>query len=75
VNGRRWLAAGVVLAWIVIVGAPPLPDRVDLIVGLACQAFAIALNLAVLLWPARATQPAHAPVMAPALGPLLRETR
>jgi hypothetical protein len=43
VHGRRGLVAGLVLAWMVIVGPPPLPDRADLMVGIFGQAFTVAL--------------------------------
>jgi hypothetical protein len=43
VPGRRVVAAALVVAWVLIVGPPPLPDRVDLIVGLNLQSFAVAL--------------------------------
>jgi hypothetical protein len=43
VRGRRGLVAALALTWMVIVGPPPLPDRVDLVVGIFCQAFTVAL--------------------------------
>jgi hypothetical protein len=51
VRGRRLLVAALVLAWIVVVGPPPLPDRADLIVNLVCQAVAIGFSFAVVCWP------------------------
>jgi hypothetical protein len=51
VHGRRTLVAGLVAAWIVVVGPPPLPDRADLVVGLACQAGVFALSAVVAWWP------------------------
>jgi len=48
VQGR---SAGFALAalWIVVVGPPPLPERVDLVVNLVCQLVVIGLNAMLLL--------------------------
>jgi Glycosyltransferase family 87 len=32
-RGRRWWPWGIAVAWVIIVGPPPLPDRIDLIVS------------------------------------------
>jgi hypothetical protein len=49
VRGRAAFAAALAVAWVLIVGPPPLPDRIDLMIGLACQGLAIGLLLVVLL--------------------------
>jgi hypothetical protein len=51
IRGRRALVAALAAGWIVVVGPPPLPDRADLIVGLACQAVVIALSVGAVWWP------------------------
>ena len=38
-----------VVGWIVVVGPPPLPDRVDLLVGLFCQGAVFTLCIGVLI--------------------------
>jgi hypothetical protein len=53
VRGRRGIAAALVVAWVLVVGPPPLPDRVDLIVGLILQSFAVALCVSAALRPGR----------------------
>jgi hypothetical protein len=45
----RWRVAGLALAWVLVVGPPPLPDRADLLVNLVLQGFAIALCTIVVL--------------------------
>jgi hypothetical protein len=37
-RGRRWWPAMITLVWVVIVGPPPLPDTIDLIVSGVSQA-------------------------------------
>jgi alpha-1,2-mannosyltransferase len=76
VNGRKWLVAALVPAWVVVVGTPPLPDRVDLIVGLVCQGFAIALLVTVIGWRSGASRTAEAMSRAaPSADPLFQESR
>jgi hypothetical protein len=48
-DGRRWWSAGIALAWIVVVGPPPLPNRIDLILSGIGQAAMIAICVWVLL--------------------------
>jgi len=48
-RGRRPAIAALAVSWVLVVGPPPLPDRVDLIVNLACQAFVFVL-CAVVVW-------------------------
>jgi hypothetical protein len=52
IHGIRARVVALALAWIVVVGPPPLPDHADLIVNLACQAVVIALSVAV-AWSSR----------------------
>jgi hypothetical protein len=49
VKGRKALAAAFVVAWLLIMGPPPLPDRWDLYIGLAGQGLLVAVSLFVLL--------------------------
>jgi Glycosyltransferase family 87 len=49
IKGRYSLAIALTVAWIVIMGLPPLPARTDLIVNLFSQALVFALGLWVLL--------------------------
>ena len=58
VNGRRWLVFALVMAWVVVVGPPPLPDRTDLLVGLVCQAMVVGLCVVVVGWRVRGVQEA-----------------
>jgi hypothetical protein len=58
VNGRAWLVFALVVAWQLVLGPPPLPERADLIVGLLCQAAAVAVNVAVFFWT-RPPAPTH----------------
>jgi hypothetical protein len=53
-HGRRGSVAGLALAWVLVVGPPPLPDRADLVVNLFLQGFAIALCAIAVLRSARA---------------------
>jgi hypothetical protein len=55
VRGRGRWAAAIVLGWIVVVGPPPLPDRVDLVVGLVSQALVVALCVAAMIVATRGT--------------------
>jgi hypothetical protein len=41
---RRWWPAGIALAWLAVAGAPPLPDRLDLLVAGLGQAVLIGLS-------------------------------
>jgi len=66
VRGRWPLVGALVAGWVVVVGPPPLPDRTDLIVNLACQAAVIALCAWGALW-GRHPNPGRAPVAAPAI--------
>jgi MFS family permease len=66
VRGRYTMALAIGVAWAVIMGPPPLPDRIDVFVGLLGQALAFALGVWVLLRvhpsrkPASAMQPTSA---------------
>jgi hypothetical protein len=51
IRGRAPLVIAFALAWALIVGAPPLPDRVDLVVGLIGQALVFGIAIATLLRP------------------------
>jgi alpha-1,2-mannosyltransferase len=51
VKGRYPRAIALVVGWVLIMGPPPLPDRADLLVGLAGQALALALGVWVLARP------------------------
>jgi len=42
-RGRRWWPALIAVAWVVIVGPPPLPDRIDLVVSGVSQAMTVAV--------------------------------
>ena len=52
----RWQAAALAIAWVLVVGPPPLPDRVDLLVGILCQALVMALCFGT-VWATRASAP------------------
>jgi hypothetical protein len=47
VRGVRARVAALVVAWIVVVGPPPLPDRVDLTVKLFFQSVVMMFSVAV----------------------------
>ncbi|HYJ33572.1 MAG TPA: glycosyltransferase family 87 protein [Candidatus Binatia bacterium] len=49
IRGRVPLVIAFALAWALIVGAPPLPDRADLMVGLVGQALSFGIAIATLL--------------------------
>ncbi|HKA24648.1 MAG TPA: glycosyltransferase 87 family protein [Candidatus Eisenbacteria bacterium] len=53
-RGRRTAIAALATAWVIVVGPPPLPDRVDLLVSIASQTFVVALCF-VTVWAARRT--------------------
>jgi hypothetical protein len=55
VRGRLTRASALGLTWLVVMGAPPLPDTLDLVFGIVSQALAIAVNGWVLLRPSRST--------------------
>jgi hypothetical protein len=57
-EGQRWAVAGLAVSWAIVVGGPPLPDRVDLIVNLVCQAFVFALCAGVVWRVGLARRPA-----------------
>jgi hypothetical protein len=42
-SGRWWWALGVALAWVVVQGPPPLPNRIDLVVSGIGQAVLVAI--------------------------------
>ncbi len=42
---RRWWPAGIALAWLAVAGAPPLPDRLDLLVAGLGQAVLLGLSV------------------------------
>jgi hypothetical protein len=42
-RGRRWWAIAIALAWIVVQGPPPLPDRIDLVASGIGQAVLVAV--------------------------------
>jgi len=48
-RGRKWWPLGIGLAWIVVVGPPPLPDRIDLIASGIGQAAMVAICTSVLV--------------------------
>lgn len=52
IRGRFLVLLGFIVAWLLIVGAPPLPDRADLTVGLIGQVLCFGIAIAVLLRPA-----------------------
>jgi hypothetical protein len=49
VRGRYSIGIALGLGWILIMGPPPLPDRVDVVVGLLGQGAALGLGSWVLL--------------------------
>src|SRR5207247_1845157 len=49
VRGRYSSGAAIVIAWALIMGPPPLPDRIDLLAGLLGQGLAVALGVWVVL--------------------------
>jgi hypothetical protein len=49
VRHRYTMAIALGVAWVVIMGPPPLPDRMDLVLGLLGQGVALALGLWVLM--------------------------
>jgi hypothetical protein len=50
VRGRYGFGVGLAALWLVIMGPPPLPDRIDLLAGLLAQALAVALGVWVLVY-------------------------
>lgn len=51
IRGRVPVVIAFALAWALIVGAPPLPDRADLVVGLIGQALVFGIAIATLFHP------------------------
>lgn len=52
VRGRYWMAIALVIAWMVIMGPPPLPDKVDLVVAMLGEALTVGMSVwALLLTP------------------------
>jgi hypothetical protein len=51
-HGSRAAAAALTVAWVLVVGPPPLPDRVEVPVGLVFQAIAIAVCIGAVVWAA-----------------------
>jgi hypothetical protein len=49
VRGRYWMAIALAVVWMLIMGLPPLPDRVDLVVAMLSQALTMAINVWALL--------------------------
>jgi len=56
VRGRTLPALGLGAAWLVVMGPPPLPDSVDLAIGLIAQVFIVAVNVWALLRGAPAVE-------------------
>jgi len=56
IHGRPRRAVSIGAAWVVTVGAPPLPDPIDLTAGLIAQAVVVAVNVWALLRTARAIE-------------------
>jgi hypothetical protein len=54
VRGRVLRAFSLGAAWVVVVGAPPLPDAIDLAIGLIAQIVLVAINI----WVLRRAAPA-----------------
>jgi hypothetical protein len=52
IEGRYWMGTALAAAWVVMMGAPPLSDKIDLVVGLAGQALMLAFGIWILLSPA-----------------------
>jgi hypothetical protein len=55
------MGTALAVAWVVIMGAPPLSDKIDLVVGLAGQILMLALGIWILL----RTQSTPAPAVTP----------
>jgi hypothetical protein len=51
--------SAIVIAWVLIMGSPPLPDKIDLLVGLVGQGLAVGLGVWLLLRSHAGTDPAH----------------
>ena len=49
VRGRYGMAIALAVVWMLIMGPPPLPDRVDLVVAMLGQALTVAINVWALL--------------------------
>jgi hypothetical protein len=56
-SGRTWWPLGIAAAWLVIVGPPPLPARIDLIVSGVGQAAMVAVCCWALVTRARVPAP------------------
>jgi len=52
VRGGVGAITALALSWVIVMGPPPLPDRADLLVGVACQTFVLALCFGA-VWAAR----------------------
>lgn len=61
IEGRYSMGTALAVAWVVIMGAPPLSDKIDLVVGLAGQILMLALGIWILL----RTQSTPAPAVTP----------
>jgi len=55
VRGRYSVGGAIVIAWVLIMGPPPLPDKIDLLVGLIGQGLAVGLGVWLLLRSAAST--------------------
>jgi len=58
VRGRYSVGGAIVIAWVLIAGPPPLPDRIDLLVALLGQMLAVALGVWLLLRSPARSDPA-----------------
>jgi hypothetical protein len=56
---RNSVGGAIVIAWVLIVGPPPLPDKIDLLVGLIGQGLAVGLGVWLLLCFAASTDKAY----------------
>jgi hypothetical protein len=59
VRGRYSVGGAIVIAWVLIVGPPPLPDKIDLLVGLIGQGLAVGFGVWLLLCFAASTDKAY----------------
>jgi Glycosyltransferase family 87 len=62
VRGRKLRGVAIVVAWLIIMGAPPLPEFPDLLTNLISQLFAFAINV----WIVVRNDSAPSPVLEPA---------
>ena len=57
--GRGWRITALAAAWVVVAGPPPLPDAIEMPVGLVLQGFALALCFAAVAWGSALQKPAE----------------